>query len=156
MLRVTCYVLRVYEFSCVPVYLCTCVPVYLCTCVHVYLVSRPRAWQVSPFRFRVRARADLTCLTRAVINQNDCVDARHDDRTYAETCQVLGGVRVYLCTCLPVYLISHRASGRFPCFDSASARRRVPHGDGIARANIRSPCGLALSVFTCVRVYLST
>jgi len=39
-----------------------------------------------------------------VINQNDCVDARHDDRTYAETCQVLGGVRVYLCTCVRIYL----------------------------------------------------
>ena len=33
---------------------------------------------------------------------------------------------------------------------------RIPHGDGITRANIRSPCGLAPSVFTCVRVYLST
>ena len=76
------------------------------TCVRVYLSTWFPAARLAglPVSIRVRAGADLTCLTRAVINQNDCVDARHDDRTYAETCQVLGGVRVYLCTCVRIYL----------------------------------------------------
>ena len=32
---------------------------------------------------------DLTCLTRAVIKRVRCGDTRHDDQTFAETCQVL-------------------------------------------------------------------
>jgi len=74
--------------------------------------------------------------------------------------------RVYLCTCVPVYLISHRASGRFPLLRQAQHKVSIPRPRGdVSRTgmespmlsrSIRSPCGLALSVFTCVRVYLST
>ena len=35
-----------------------------------------------------RGGGDLTCLTRAVINRVGCGDTRHDDQTFAETCQV--------------------------------------------------------------------
>jgi hypothetical protein len=35
--------------------------------------------------------ADLTCLTRAVINQNARVDAGFDHQTLVETCQVFSG-----------------------------------------------------------------
>jgi len=32
---------------------------------------------------------NLTCLIRAVADQSHRMDMRHDDRTFAETCQVL-------------------------------------------------------------------
>ena len=59
-------------------------------------VESPVLFQRSPCRLAPSGRiwADLKCLTRAVINQNGCEDARHDDRTHAETCQVLGVARL--------------------------------------------------------------
>ena len=35
-----------------------------------------------------RVEGDLTCVRRAVINRVGCGDMGHDDRTFAETCQV--------------------------------------------------------------------
>ena len=120
------------------------VRVYLCTCVLVYLIFPARLTGLPVSIPRSRGEASRTEMESPVLRYEVHADSR---------CPCLP---VYLCTCVPVYLISHRASGRLPRFDSASARRRVPHGDGIARANIRSPCGLAPSVFTCVRVYVFT
>ena len=47
--------------------------------------------ETCPMRGRAsvgRGGGDLTCLTRAVINRVGCGDTRHDDQTFAETCQV--------------------------------------------------------------------
>jgi len=58
----------------------------------LFIRGRIRGWLTTPtisFRFSrdhfLQRPKDLTCLTRAVINQNDCGDTRHDDRGSAET-----------------------------------------------------------------------
>ena len=123
--------------------------VYLCTCVPVYLISH-RASDKFPLLRQAQHKVSIPRprgdVSRTGMESPVLIYEVHAD----SRCPCLP---VYVCTCL---LDFSRASDRSPRFDSAFARRGVPHGDGIARAQIRSPCGLALSVFTCLPVYLCT
>ena len=77
-----------------------------------------------------------------------------------------GAARVYLCTCVPVYLISHRASDKFPLLRQAQHKVsiRVRAATRPAR-RWNHPCSdtksmrtraVRVYLFTCVLVYLST